>query len=65
MKLIVNDEEVEVAAPATVTALLAQLGYPEKGVAVAVDYTVRPKSAWEQPLSEGDRIEVLTAVQGG
>ncbi|MCV7192581.1 sulfur carrier protein ThiS [Mycolicibacterium brumae] len=65
MKLIVNDEEVEVGDGSTITGLLAQLGFPEKGIAVAVDWTVQPKSHWDEPLTDGARVEVVTAVQGG
>ena len=36
------------------------------GVAVAVNATVVPRSAWvEHPLRDGDVVEVVTAVQGG
>ncbi len=65
MKLIVNDEEVEVDALTTVTGLLDRLGIPDKGIAVAVDWSVLPRSAWQNILSDGARIEVVTAVQGG
>jgi sulfur carrier protein len=65
MKILVNEEELEVAEPTTVSDLLARLGMPDKGIAVAVDWTVVPKSAWDTELSDGARIEVVTAVQGG
>jgi len=65
MKILVNDEEVEVDGETTITGLLDRLGYPEKGIAVAVDWTVIPRSNWHAALSEGARIEVVTAVQGG
>jgi sulfur carrier protein len=65
MKLIVNDEEVEVEPLTTVTGLLGRLGISDKGIAVAVDWAVLPRSDWENTLSDGARIEVVTAVQGG
>ncbi|HSA41419.1 MAG TPA: sulfur carrier protein ThiS [Mycobacterium sp.] len=65
MKLIVNDEEMEVEDSATVAAVLDRLGVPDKGVAVAVDWAVAPRSEWDRPLTDGARVEVLTAVQGG
>jgi sulfur carrier protein len=65
MKVTVNDEEVEVGAQTTVAALLERLGFPEKGIAVSVDWSVLPKSEWHTTLSAGARLEVLTAVQGG
>jgi len=37
-----------------------------KGIAVAVNGEVVPRSAWETTgLHPGDRVEVLTAAQGG
>jgi sulfur carrier protein len=65
MKVTVNDEAVEVGEQTTVAALLERLGYPEKGIAVAIDWSVLPRSEWETVLSEGARVEVVTAVQGG
>ena len=65
MKVTVNDEAVEVDAQTTVAALLESLGFPMKGIAVAVDWAVLPRSKWETPLSDGARVEVVTAVQGG
>ena len=65
MKILVNDEEVEVAGETTVAALVDRLVYPQKGIAVAVDWTLIPRSHWDTTLSEGARIEVVTAVQGG
>ena len=65
MKVTVNDEAVEVDAQTTVAALLDHLGYPEKGVAVSVDWSVLPRSEWHTTLADGARVEVLTAVQGG
>lgn len=65
MKILVNDEEMVVDDDTTVAGLLDRLGYPEKGIAVAIDWTVIPRSAWDTTLSDGARIEVVTAVQGG
>ena len=65
MKVIVNDEDVECDEQTTVEALLERLGLPQKGIAVAVDWTVLPRSRWATTLSDGARLEVVTAVQGG
>jgi sulfur carrier protein len=65
MKVIVNDEEMQVDDQSTVTSLLERLGIPDKGIAVAVDWAVVPRSDWHQMLSDGARLEVVTAVQGG
>lgn len=65
MMVTVNGEQVELADNTTVARLLESKGFPEKGVAVAVDWAVVPRSEWESPLSDGARVEVVTAVQGG
>ena len=65
MKVIVNDEEMQVDDQSTVTSLLELLGIPDKGIAVAVDWAVVPRSDWHRTLSDGARLEVVTAVQGG
>jgi sulfur carrier protein len=65
MKVTVNDETVEVAEQTTVAVLLETLGFSQKGIAVAVDWSVLPRSEWETALSDGARVEVVTAVQGG
>ncbi|MBB2989324.1 sulfur carrier protein [Mycolicibacterium iranicum] len=65
MKVTVNDETVEVDDHTTITGLLDHLGIPEKGIAVAVDWSVIPRSLWDDALTDGAKIEVVTAVQGG
>ncbi|CAN3126796.1 sulfur carrier protein ThiS [Mycobacterium sp. smrl_JER01] len=65
MKVTVNDEAVEVDERMTVAALLDKLGFPEKGIAVAVDWSVIPRSQWDTALTDGAKVEVVTAVQGG
>ncbi|MBJ7520518.1 MAG: sulfur carrier protein ThiS [Solirubrobacteraceae bacterium] len=64
----VNGEPRELPAPATVAALLDALGVEprRRGIAVAVGAEVVPRAAWEaHELRAGDRVEVLTAIQGG
>jgi sulfur carrier protein len=65
MKITVNDEEVRVDEQTTVADLLVRLGIPDKGIAVAVDWAVLPRSRWDTALFEGAKVEVVTAVQGG
>lgn len=65
MKLMVNDEEIEVDDGTTVSALLDGLGFPDRGIAVAVNWSVLPRSQWNSAVPEGARVEVVTAVQGG
>ncbi|MCW3004007.1 MAG: thiS [Conexibacter sp.] len=64
--IIINGEPSELAPGATLSELLAHLGAPDRGVAVAVDAEVVPRGAWATfALADGARVEVLTAVQGG
>ena len=65
MLVSINDETVQVADQTTIAALLERLGLPDKGIAVAVNWAVIPRSDWHTPLKSGVRVEVVTAVQGG
>ncbi|AKS35994.1 thiamine biosynthesis protein ThiS [Mycolicibacterium goodii] len=65
MTITVNGQSVEVDDTTTIERLLETRGFPVKGIAVALDWSVLPRSEWDQTLSGGARIEVVTAVQGG
>jgi sulfur carrier protein len=65
MIINVNEKQVEVAEATTVAALLVSMGYPDRGIAVAVDQAVLPRARWATTLSDGAQLEVVTAVQGG
>ncbi len=65
MEITVNGDAHTVTPPCTVEELLARLGLPCAGVAVAVDGLVLPRSQWGAPVADGAVFEVLTAVQGG
>ncbi|MEW2416176.1 sulfur carrier protein ThiS [Streptomyces sp. NPDC046866] len=62
----VNGEPREIAAGTTLASVVATLTTAPSGVAAALNETVVPRGQW--PLTavrDGDRIEILTAVQGG
>ncbi|WP_072803973.1 sulfur carrier protein ThiS [Rhodococcoides yunnanense] len=64
--ITVNGEDHVLSEQLTMRQLLVQLSMPEKGIAVAVDGMVLPKSRWDTTTVEkGWTIDVLTAVQGG
>ena len=65
MKVVVNDAEVTVDERTSVAALLDSLGFPVRGIAVALDGAVLPRSQWDGTVPAGSRIDVVTAVQGG
>ncbi|RWA73529.1 sulfur carrier protein ThiS [Mesorhizobium sp.] len=65
MKLIVNGEALDSAA-ATLAALLAELDYEGDWLATAVNSDVVHKAnRAEFRLNDGDRIEILSPMQGG
>ncbi|MFJ2029294.1 sulfur carrier protein ThiS [Streptosporangium sp. NPDC087985] len=66
MNVTINGTPHELATGATVAAAVLTLTSVRSGVAVAVNDEVVSRSAWDSTaLAEADRVEVLTAVQGG
>lgn len=66
MRLTINGRDQSRSGSCTVATLVAELIAAQRGVAVAVNGTVVPRSAWSRvDLADGDRVEVLTAAQGG
>ena len=65
MKIEVNGEQRDVTATHLGYAL-AELGWGEGRVATALNGSFVPATARDETaLSPGDRLEVLTAMQGG
>ena len=69
MKIVLNGAPHQVEERTTVARLVRDIsGGPQdgRGMAVAVDAAVVPRSAWETvELTEGQRVEVVGAIQGG
>jgi thiamine biosynthesis protein ThiS len=66
MKLVINGEEREFAAPLTVAALVEQLGMKADRVAVERNREIAPRAEWGTiELREGDRLEIVHFVGGG
>jgi sulfur carrier protein len=62
----VNGKPRDLDAPVALDAVVAAMTAAPSGVAAAVNDTVVPRTRWSAtPLAHGDRVEVLTAVQGG
>ena len=62
MIVVVNGEALDVPTGCTVGTLAPN----QRGVAVAVNREIVPRSQWAQSLlAEGDRVEILEAAQGG
>jgi len=62
-----NDEPRTLSGAATLVALMAEMGLSDaRGIAAAVNDAVIPRGAWETcALSDGDRVLVIRAAQGG
>ncbi|MEU6233365.1 sulfur carrier protein ThiS [Kitasatospora sp. NPDC047058] len=64
--LTVNGEPRLVPAATTLAEVVTTLSRANTGVAAALNEAVVPRSSWPvTQLSAGDRVEILTAVQGG
>ncbi|WP_106583808.1 sulfur carrier protein ThiS [Murinocardiopsis flavida] len=66
MNVIVNGENREIAPGSTVADVVRSLTEATRGVAVAVNDEVVPRTGWSgRHVTDHDRVDVLTAVQGG
>lgn len=66
MTISLNGEPREIAAGTMLATVIATLTEATKGVAAALNETVVPRGQWPHTcVADGDRVEVLTAVQGG
>ncbi|MFF9812732.1 sulfur carrier protein ThiS [Streptomyces sp. NPDC014006] len=66
MNISVNGEPRRVEPGTALDAVVQSLTAAPSGVAAALNETVVPRTQWSTTaLADGDRVEVLTAVQGG
>jgi sulfur carrier protein len=66
IRVLVNGEARYVAAGTTLDVVVTALSAAPSGVAAAVNEAVVPRGEWAATrLGDGDRVEILTAVQGG
>ena len=67
MTISVNNQTLEIEAPTMLSVLVFnQLGENSKGIAVAVNGQVIPKTSWQETaVSENDDILIIKATQGG
>ncbi len=64
--IVVNGEPRALPAPATVFALLGELGLVGRRIAVERNGEIVPRSRHEaETLEPGDRLEIVVAVGGG
>lgn len=67
MLISVNNQPVTLSAACTLSGLLTQVGLQgQKGLAVAINQHIIPKSTWESyALNENDQVTIIHATQGG
>ena len=66
LTITVGGEPRAVTAGTTVTDVVVMVTDAPQRVAVAVNGEVVPRRAWEEhELADGDRVEVVAAIQGG
>lgn len=66
LRVVINGDAHDLDAGSTVADIVAKVAASPKGIAVAVNTDVVPRSAWSSTeVVDGDRIELLTAAQGG
>ena len=64
--ILVNGVQRSLAVGTTVDDVVCLIAPDTRGIAVAVNGEVVPRSTWsETAVRAGDRVEVLTAAQGG
>lgn len=65
MKIRINNKETDVQAESLLD-LAKELSLPERGVAVAVNNHMIPRTDWQQTaLKDDDNIVIIKAVCGG
>lgn len=67
MNVFINNEQREISQPLSVQSLLEVLAIPHtRGIAVAINQEVVPKSRWQDHLvSPDDKVTIIKATQGG
>jgi len=67
MEVTVNQQKHQLEAACSVAGMLAAvLGETPKGIAVAVNQNIVPRSIWaDRILQQGDQVMLIKATQGG
>jgi thiamine biosynthesis protein ThiS len=65
MKVIVNAADQQVADGTTVRSLLADMNLRPEKVAIELNRKLLRSGQYDQPLKDGDRLEIVTFVGGG
>jgi sulfur carrier protein len=66
VRVIINGEPAAMPEGSTLGQVVASVTNLDAGVAAAVNGEVVPRRSWPATtVGDGDRVEVVTAVQGG
>ncbi|CNJ20350.1 sulfur carrier protein ThiS [Yersinia frederiksenii] len=66
MRIVLNDQPLEVETDITADKLLNQLNRHQPGTALAINQVIIPRCHWEEcQLCEGDNILLFQAIAGG
>ena len=66
MEIVLNGQAKTLAGPLSVEALVTELGFTGKRIAVERNGEIVPKSTHAQVMiAAGDRLEIVVAVGGG
>lgn len=66
MKIMLNDQPLELAQPLSVQALLEQLQRHQPGSALAINQVIIPRGDWAtRQVQDGDDILLFQAIAGG
>jgi sulfur carrier protein len=66
MRVLVNGDELALVVGTTVAELVAAVCERTRGVAVALDREVVPRSSWGRVVvTDGSVVEVVAAAAGG
>lgn len=65
MRITLNGDDRDLADASSVTSLLRDLNLDPKKVAVERNRRLLKSEKYDEPLADGDQIEVLTFVGGG
>lgn len=66
MRIVANGEDRPVDGPCTLAEFLKGLGFLPRSVVVELNgEAMAPSSFSDQPLKEGDRLEIVRIVAGG
>jgi sulfur carrier protein len=66
VQITVNGQSRDAADGLSLTELVREISDRSTGIAVAVNSEVVPRGSWsDTSVRPGDRVDVVTAVQGG